>query len=142
MFRHQPKLKADHWEDLIPRPVLAIFVAFGVQSPLRLLPMSDFLRTEFKLTLPQLMLQDQSAKWVLSVEDDSNNRFEDINLLAPLDYGAAVKLVLQNAINGEVQDIQFAPLSTMVDVGRLDRCKRGPSYSTLKVSPKPFNISY
>jgi hypothetical protein len=134
MFRQQLKHESNHWEDLIPRPVLAIFVAFGVHSPMRLLPLSDFLENDFKLTFPQLIFQDQSANWVLSVEDNSNNRFGDIHLLPSLEYGDAVKLVHLQTESNEVQTLQFAPSSTLFDVGGLDGCNANPGYNYLKVN--------
>jgi hypothetical protein len=95
--------------------------------------MSDFLKTDFELTLPQLIFQDQNSDWVLSVEDNSNNLYGDVSLLNALEYHTASQLILQRETQA-VQHLQFAPSSTIVDIKTFNGCENDPGYSRLKVS--------
>jgi hypothetical protein len=132
MYRLPTISNHSEWYRSIPRPVVAFFVSYKINSPLRLIPMGDMLKSEFEMTIPQFVLQDKAARWVVSVQDNSNNRTVGTKLLGPLELSEEVPISLQK-FRASITVMNYAFVSTFIDVTRTSKgigdCVKDPAYS-------------
>jgi hypothetical protein len=98
--------------------------------------MGDMLKSEFKLTVPQFVLQDNASRWVVSVQDNSNDRMVGTKLLGPMEPSAEVPVSLQK-FGASSTVMNYAFVSTSTDITRTSRgigdCVKDPAYSYEKV---------
>jgi hypothetical protein len=131
MHRTRGAVNSTDWQDYVPRPVLVLLVYFEVYSPLRLVPISDFLRTEVEMTLPQMALAEPGTKWVVSVQDDSNDEITKTSLLPILEDDSTIRLDTQLSTS-EVLSLDFSVSSTKTEVSKTGICDDGQEYSSYK----------
>jgi hypothetical protein len=135
MYRLPKRDSTYMWHQSIPRPVLALFISYKIRSPIRLIPVADFLRVDFELTLPKLILKDASSKWVVSIQDNSDDRLLGISLLAPLEQSEVVPVTLQK-FGAEFTGVHFASLASTNEAPRsreFGTCVQDKSYSYERV---------
>jgi hypothetical protein len=72
----------------IPRPVMAIFVSFNRTAASRQsLPIMDFLREAFELSISRFALRSPATKFAISLVDNSVGQYDEVAFLPPLQAG-------------------------------------------------------
>lgn len=136
MYRISVANKTNTWLSYLPRPVFVLSVSYNVLSPLRLIPVSDFLRTEFRLELSQLIFKNKEAKWVASLHDNSTGRYGETTLLPPLEESDMLPLEIQGS-GSAVKTVHFSVSSKTTNVEsskKIGMCIKEASYSYEQVA--------